>query len=99
MGEEDSLDGLKKQVELYQELLALTKEEHDLLKEGKDTSEIKEEQRELRDEIQNIDLKHDIDQTDKLRLIKESDVEELQQFEPVLKELYALEKKNQAINS
>ncbi len=99
MGEEDSLDGLKKQVELYQELLALTKEEHDLLQEGEDTSEIKEEQRELRDEIQNIDLKYDIDQTDKLRLIKESDVEELQQFEPVLKELYALEKKNQAINN
>ena len=93
----DKLEGLLKQVELYEDLLAFLEQEYELLEAGKDTTEIKEKQRELRDEISDLDTEYNLKQGEKLRLISENDVEELNQFKPLLKELYNLEQKLRGI--
>lgn len=95
----DKLEGLLKQVELYEDLLAYLEQEYELLEEGKDTTEIKEKQRELRDEIADLDTEYNLKQGEKLRLISENDVEELNKFQPLLKELYNLEQKNKKMTS
>ena len=93
----DKLEGLLKQIELYEDLLVFLEQEYELLEEGKDTTEVKEKQRELRDEIADLDTEYNLKQGEKLRLISENDVEELNQFKPLLKELYNLEQKNQKL--
>jgi type III secretory pathway component EscU len=92
---EETLEEVEHQVDLYQELLELTKKEHKLLKEDGDPTEVQEEKREIRDEIAAIDMKFNIKQSNKLKLIMSSTSEKLQQFKPTLKKLYDLEKKNQ----
>ena len=93
----DKLEGLLKQVELYEDLLAYLEQEYELLEEGEDTTEVKEKQRELRDKIADLDTEYNLKQSEKLRLISENDIEELNQFKPVLKELYNLEQKNKKL--
>ncbi|MBM7557283.1 flagellar biosynthesis protein FlgN [Halanaerobacter jeridensis] len=93
----DKLEGLLKQIELYEDLLAFLEQEYELLEKGEDTTEVKEKQRELRDEIADLDTEYNLKQGEKLRLISENDVEELNQFKPLLKEIYNLEQKNQKL--
>lgn len=95
----DKLEGLLKQIELYEDLLAYLEQEYKLLEAGKDTTEVKEKQRELRDEIADLDTEYNLKQGEKLRLISENDVEELNQFKPLLKEIYNLEQKNKKMTS
>ncbi|SJZ43329.1 flagellar biosynthesis protein FlgN [Selenihalanaerobacter shriftii] len=99
--EETALEKVEKQADLYKDLLALIKKEHKLLKEEKDVTNIQDQKRGIRDEIQDIELmlnvKHNMGQAEKLGLIKNSDSEKLQQFKPLLKELYDLEKENQKL--
>ncbi|MGM0502855.1 MAG: flagellar biosynthesis protein FlgN [Bacillota bacterium] len=92
-GSKSKLEGLLKQIELYEDLLELLKEEQELLEAGADTTELKEKQRELRDEIKGIDLEYDLKRSEKLRLITKNDIDKLNKFEPLLKELYQLDQK------
>ncbi|AGB42112.1 FlgN protein [Halobacteroides halobius DSM 5150] len=94
---EDMVSALEEEVKLYQEILTLTKEKHQLLKEGEDTTEIDEQKRELRDQIANLDLKFDIKQVDKLNIVNNSDLDKINQFKPTLQKLYSLEKKNREL--
>ncbi|GAB6100066.1 hypothetical protein JCM16358_19450 [Halanaerocella petrolearia] len=94
---EDMLSALEEEVDLYQEILELTKEKNKLLKNNEDTSEIDEKKRELRDQISNLDLKFDIKQIDKFNIVNKSDIDKINQFKPMLKELYALEQDNKEL--
>ena len=100
-GSKNKLEGLFKQIDLYQDLLELIKEEKQFLEEKKDTTELKEKQREVRDEIKKIDLEYDFDQSEKLSLISKNNIDKLNKFKPLLKELYELEQKTKklAVNS
>ena len=89
----DKLEGLIEQIDLYEELLDLIKEEYELLEAGEDIAALEEEERELRDEISDLDTEYHFSKTEKLRLINENDIEELNRFEPLLKELYKIEQK------
>ena len=89
----NKLEGLLKQVDLYEELLEVLKKEYEQLENEKSILELEEKERELRDEISDIDTEYHLSKTEKLRLINENDIEELNRFEPLLKELYSLEQK------
>ena len=93
----DKLEGLLKQVDLYEELLDIIKEEIELLQKEEDIANLKEKERELRDEISDIDTEYHLSKTEKLRLISENDIEELNRFKPLLKELYDLEQKTKKL--
>ncbi|MFO7820014.1 MAG: flagellar biosynthesis protein FlgN [Halanaerobacter sp.] len=93
----DKLEGLLKQVDLYEELLDIIKEEIELLQEGEDISELQEKERELRDDISDIDTEYHLSKTEKLRLISDNDIEELNRFEPLLRELYEMEQKTEKL--
>ncbi|SDC83920.1 MULTISPECIES: hypothetical protein [unclassified Candidatus Frackibacter] len=99
--ERNALTMIEEQLDLYQDLVELMARKHWLLKKKDDTSETEEKEREIRDKIAKIDLELNVNKKvkrpDKLRLIMENDSEKLQQFKPVLKELYDLEKKNQEL--
>ncbi|WP_408955701.1 flagellar biosynthesis protein FlgN [Natroniella sp. ANB-PHB2] len=96
--EKEKIEQLKKQVELYQELVELVEEEQQILKQGQQTVELKGKQREIRNEIAGIDLKFNLSQGDKLKLMAQSDDEKLKQLKPTLQKLYSLEKENQKIS-
>ncbi|MCK8827036.1 flagellar biosynthesis protein FlgN [Natroniella acetigena] len=95
--EKEKIEQLKKQVDLYQELVELVEEEQELLKQGQPTAELKDGQREIRDEIAGIDLKFNLSQGDKLKLMVKSDDQKLKQLKPTLQKLYSLEKENQRV--
>ena len=89
----DTLQALLDQIDLYRDLLDLLKEKQELLEAEEDITDLEEKERELRDEIREIDQDYNLKQTDKLRLISKNDIEELNEFKPLLKELYDVEQK------
>ncbi|MBM7623047.1 flagellar biosynthesis protein FlgN [Sporohalobacter salinus] len=99
----EAIPKIEEQVELYQDLLELLKEEHQLLTEDKDVSDLQEEKRKIKDEIANINtelnVKFTIKRADKLKLIMNSDSDKLNQLEPTLKKVYELEQKNKEFKS
>lgn len=99
---EDAIEQIEEQVELYQKLLEVLQQEHQLLTEDKDVSDLQEQKREIKDEIDDINTelnaKFTIKREDKLKLIKSSDSEKLNQLEPTLKEVYELDQKNRKLS-
>jgi hypothetical protein len=93
----DTLEALLEQIKLYRDLLDLLKEKQQLLEAEEDITAIEEKERELRDEIREIDQDYNLKQTDKLRLISKNDIEELNEFKPLLKELYDVEQKTKEL--
>ena len=96
-GSKNKLEGLLKQIELYEELLDIIKEENQLLQKEEEIAELKEKERKLRDNISDIDTEYHLSKTEKLRLISENDIEELNRFKPLLKELYEMEQKTKKL--